>query len=171
VDSASLRAEVQFVIGRLKYENRVFVVMLQQRVRMPWILERMAVIKAADRDAHRAARQILMSIRPAGRSAAAKVAGRKTPAKRKVDPEATANKATVRRVSASDKAKVRDANTSSKVKAHLDRGRTLGDATRKTKAKGVRSAALRKQRTGLRLGRDKSTQATPSTAPKATLKA
>ncbi len=35
VDSLSLRAEVQFVIGRLKYENRVFVVMLQQKMKIP----------------------------------------------------------------------------------------------------------------------------------------
>ncbi len=127
----------------------------------------MTLIKAANRDAHRAARQILASIP----SAAASVGGRRASAKAGVDPRVFSDKAGVmRHAGAPDKAGVRDTKASDKAfvvrhlnvrdkakarhvsvsnKVHPDRDKTSGN-TRKAKAKGTGSAVIRKAHTGLK---------------------
>jgi hypothetical protein len=86
VDTPALGREVQYAISNLRFKDRVVPVILSRGVKnMPWILEKMSVIDAVDRDMDRVAKAIATAmhrseakVRPVARRSSPRSAGSKT---------------------------------------------------------------------------------------------
>lgn len=64
VDTPALRSEVQYAITNLRFQNRVVPVILSGDVKdIPWILQKMDVVDAVDRDLDRVAKSIATVMR------------------------------------------------------------------------------------------------------------
>jgi hypothetical protein len=64
VDTPALRSEVQYAITNLRFQDRVVPVILSRDVKnIPWILQKMDVIDAVDRDMDRVAKSIATVMR------------------------------------------------------------------------------------------------------------
>ncbi len=63
-ESPSLRREVEYAVGNLRFKDRVVPIMLSHSVKnVPWILQKMSVIDAADHDMDRVAKLVATALR------------------------------------------------------------------------------------------------------------
>lgn len=61
--SASVRYEIQYALGSLRYKNRVVTIVTDKSVKPPWILTRLPIVQMNKRDRGETARQVAELLR------------------------------------------------------------------------------------------------------------